>query len=197
MKSNPFVRYLFSISEEMRVANIVSVFTSVWRMISGKAACRALDRTGKTALLLMPLGNLKVLKTAALFLIGSSALTSVALFPAPDTSLQSPVAIDFSFTGYEAGRPVPSVRGVLAVKPSGADDTALLQGALDRVASMPVGVDGFRGAVVLSNGRFRVSGQLHMGTSGVVLRGAGAGANGTVVVAEGIGRRTVIEVGAQ
>jgi len=139
----------------------------------------------------------RFLKTAALFLIGSSALTSAALFTAPDTSAQSPVPIDFSVAGYEAGRPVPSVKGALAVKPSGGDDTALLQGALDRVASMPVGVDGFRGAVVLSSGRFRVKGQLHMRVGGVVLRGAGAGANGTVVVAEGIGRRTLIEVGAE
>ena len=36
-----------------------------------------------------------------------------------------------------------------------------------------------------------------MRVSGVVLRGAGTGANGTVVVAEGIGRRTLIEVGVE
>jgi hypothetical protein len=142
--------------------------------------------------------HIRFLKTATLFLAASSALTAAALFPSPpDTTPQSPVGIDFSFAGYEAGRPVPSVKGVLGVKPSGGDDTALIQGALDRVASMPLGADGFRGAVVLSIGRFRVKGQLHMRVSGVVLRGAGTGANGTVVVAEGIGRRTLIEVGAE
>src|SRR5260370_39744788 len=162
----------------MRVVNIVTVFTSVCGAISGKTVSRTFSRNAGTAPWLMR--HSRFLKTAALFLIGSSALTSVALFPAPDTSAQSPVPIDFSVAGYEPGRPVPSVKGVLAVKPSGGDDTALLQGALDRVASMPVGVDGFRGAVVLSSGRFRVRGQLHMRVSGVVLRGAGAGANGTV-----------------
>ena len=109
----------------------------------------------------------------------------------------SPVPIDFSFAGYDAGRAIPFVKAVLAVSPSGGDDTALVQGALDRVASMPVGADGFRGAVLLASGRFRVKGQLHLRVSGVVLRGAGAGANGTVIVAEGIGRRTLIEVGAE
>jgi hypothetical protein len=80
-------------------------------------------RTGETAWRLMSLRHIRVLKSAALFLIGSSALTSVALFPAPlDTNPQSPVPVDFSFAGYEAGRPVPSVKGVLAVKPSGGDD---------------------------------------------------------------------------
>jgi hypothetical protein len=139
---------------------------------------------------------LRFLRIVMLLLV-SSALVSVAFSRAPDASVQSPVPIDFSFAGYEAGRAVPSVKGALAVKPSGGDDTALLQGSLDRVASMPVGADGFRGAVVLSSGRFRLKGQLQMRVSGVVLRGAGSGANGTVVVAEGIGRRTLIEVGAE
>jgi hypothetical protein len=145
----------------------------------------------------MPLRCLRFLRIVTLLLLVSSALVSAAFSRAPDASVQSPVPIDFSFAGYEAGRAVPSVKGVLAVKPSGGDDTALLQGALDRVASMPVGADGFRGTVVLSSRRFRVKGQLQMRVSGVVLRGAGSGANGTVVVAEGMGRRTLIEVGAE
>ena len=103
--------------------NIVRVFTSVCGTISGKAVCRMFGRIGETAWRLMSLRHIRVLKSAALFLIGSSALTSVALFPAPlDTNPQSPVPVDFSFAGYEAGRPVPSVKGVLAVKPSGGDD---------------------------------------------------------------------------
>ena len=186
---------------EMRVSKLAGIFNSLGHATSGMAACRTFGRNAGAASRLMPLWHFKFLKTAALFLIGSWALTSGVLFPASFRSsedrLKNPVPIDFSFAGYEAGRPAPSVKGVLAVKPSGADDTALLQGALDRVASMPVGADGFRGAVVLSSGRFRVKGQLHMRVSGVVLRGAGAGANGTVVVAEGIGRRTLIEVGAE
>ena len=116
----------------------------------------------------------------------------------PPASVKSPVPIDFSYAGYEAGaRAMPSVRAVLMVKPSGGDDTALIQGALDRMASRPIGADGFRGTLFLTSGRYRVTGQLHLRVSGVVLRGAGAGANGTVIVAEGIRRRTLIEVGAE
>ncbi len=108
----------------------------------------------------------------------------------------SPVPIDFSFAGYEAGAAIPQVAAVLLVRPSGADDTALIQGAIDRVAAMPSREGGFRGAVLLAKGRFHVKGQLHLRTSGVVLRGSGRGPDGTVLVAEGSGRRTLIEVGA-
>lgn len=120
------------------------------------------------------------------------------LYALPPASVKSPVPIDFSFAGYEGGgRAIPSVKAALQVRPSGGDDTALIQGALDRVAEMSVGPDGFRGAVVLSPGRFRVKGQLRLRVTGVVLRGSGTGPNGTVIVAEGIGRRTLIEVGAE
>ena len=174
--------------------NIDRVFASARGKIFGKATCRSFGRSDKT--LPVPLQRcLRLLRIVIPLLLVCLALVSVAFSRAADANVQSPVPIDFSFAGYEAGQAVPSVKGVLAVKPSGGDDTALLQGALDRVASMPVGADGFRGAVVLSSGRFRVKGQLQMRVSGVVLRGAGA--NSTVVVAEGIGRRTLIEVGAK
>jgi hypothetical protein len=179
------------------VVKIVKAFTSVCENISGRRACRAFGKSEDKTQRFMPLDCTRFLQLATSLLIVSSALVSFAFSRALDESPQSPVPIDFSFAGYEAGRPVPFVKAVLLVNPSGGDDTALLQGALDRVASMPVGADGFRGAVLLSSGRFRVKGQLHMRVSGVVLRGAGSGANGTIVVAEGIGRRTLIEVGAE
>ncbi|MDR3724766.1 MAG: DUF6298 domain-containing protein [Terracidiphilus sp.] len=109
----------------------------------------------------------------------------------------SPVSIDFSCAGYEGGgRPLPVVSAVLFVRPTGGDDTVLLQSALDRVAARSIGTDGFRGALLLSAGRFHVAGQLHLNATGVVLRGAGAGVNGTTIVADGIDRRTLVEIGA-
>ena len=104
-------------------------------------------------------------------------------------------AIDFSFAGYQAGQPIPSVAAVISVRPSGQDDTFLLQSAIDHMATLPLDAHGFRGAILLRPGRFLVSGQLHLNVSGVVLRGSGAGPNGTTIVAEGQGRRTLIEAG--
>jgi len=101
-------------------------------------------------------------------------------------------AIDFSFAGYAAGGvPAPYVDAAIAVRPSGGDDTALLQAALDRVAALPLRANGFRGAVLLRSLNYRVAGHLEMRTGGVVLRGS----PGAVIVATGTSRRTLIEIG--
>jgi hypothetical protein len=127
-------------------------------------------------------------------LLCALAAAGAAAQPAP----KSPVGIDFSYAGYHGdGHALPAVKAVLVVKPTGGDDTALIQGAIDRVAARSVGADGFRGAVLLASGRFHVKGQLRIAASGVVLRGMGAGTGGTVIVAEGISRRTLIEVGGK
>ncbi len=107
------------------------------------------------------------------------------------------LAIDFSFAGYQAGQPIPSVAAVISVRPSGSDDTFLLQSAIDHMATLPLDAHGFRGAILLRPGRFLVSGQLRLNVSGVVLRGSGTGPNGTTIVAEGHDRRTLIEAGGR
>jgi Family of unknown function (DUF6298)/Putative collagen-binding domain of a collagenase len=123
-----------------------------------------------------------------------SVLASAIVLQAQTTTTQSPVLIDFSFAGYGAGISIPTVTAVLRVAPSGGDDTNLLQGALDRVSSMPLKSDGFRGALLLGSGRFHVRGQLHLRVSGVVLQGVDP--QKTVIIAEGVGRRALVEVGA-
>jgi hypothetical protein len=103
-------------------------------------------------------------------------------------------AIDFSYAGYEGGAVAPpSIAAVLSVRPSGGDDTTLLQGALDRAALLPIGKNGFRGAVRLGPGHYRVAGTLRMQADGVVLRGSGD----AVITASGKSRRTLIEIGAR
>ncbi len=133
--------------------------------------------------------------TAFLLLVLTQLLVAPPPLSAKSQVPANPVPIDFSYAGYEGGMQIPSVKAVLMVKPSGGDDTALIQGALEQVASRPVGADGYRGAVLLGSGRFQVKGQLHLRVSGVVLRGAGQGAGGTVIMATGIERRALIEVG--
>ena len=102
-------------------------------------------------------------------------------------------AIDFSYAGYGGGGvATPHAVAVISVRPSGVDDTTLLQGAVDHVAALPLRADGTRGAVVLADGRFRVTGHLVIRTGGVVLRGSGK----TTIVAAGNSRRTLIEAGS-
>jgi hypothetical protein len=82
--------------------------------------------------------------------------------------------IDFNCVGYGAhAGSLPRVRTVLRVAPTGKDDTALLQAAIDEVSRMPVGEDGFRGALLLEGGLFIVSAPLQVRASGVVVRGWG------------------------
>ena len=108
--------------------------------------------------------------------------------------VSSPVQIDFSYAGYEAGAgTLPSVAAVISVRPSGKDDTDLLQSAIDHVAAIALDTHGFRGAILLRPGRFHVAGQLHVNASGIVLRGSGSGS--TTIIADGYDRRTLIEVG--
>ncbi len=102
---------------------------------------------------------------------------------------------DFSHAGYGGGgATIPDAPAVVRVGPRDGDDTDRIQAAINYVSSLPLDDDGLRGAVVLGPGRFEVSGQLTISTSGVVLRGAGSGEDGTVVHATGTGRRTLIRV---
>ncbi len=92
---------------------------------------------------------------------------------------------DFSYAGYEGGGvALPHVAAKRTVAPSGGDDTAAIQSAIDAVSAMPL-VDGFRGAVELRAGTFHCSGTIEISSSGVVLRGAGAGKDGTTVMMTG------------
>lgn len=102
---------------------------------------------------------------------------------------------DFSHAGYGGGGvPLPSVPVRLTVAPAEGDDTARVQAAIDWVSRLPLEPDGRRGAVELAPGRYEIAGQLRIGASGVVLRGAGSGPTGSTLVATGTDRRALIEV---
>ncbi len=83
--------------------------------------------------------------------------------------------VDFSYAGYGGGGvPLPRVAVARTLTPSGGDDSAAIQQAIDAVSQLPLGQDGFRGAVLLGPGTFQSSKTLTIAASGVVLRGSGA-----------------------
>ena len=107
--------------------------------------------------------------------------------------LPAAIKIDFSYAGYKAGAEnVPGIPNILQVKPTGKDDTRLLQAAIDRLNSFPIQRNGYRGALLLSAGNYQVSGQLRITTSGIVIRGV----KGAMITATGIDRRALIEIGS-
>lgn len=102
---------------------------------------------------------------------------------------------DFSYCGYQAGeQPVPDVPVRILVPVKEGDATRRIQSALDYVASLPGGRDGFRGAVLLEKGRYDVQGSLRMSAPGVVLRGSGMGEDGTLLVGSGKTREILIRI---
>lgn len=106
---------------------------------------------------------------------------------------------DFSQCGYlGAGSeriPAPETIPVrVTLSPQAGDDTQRIQAAIDTVGRRPLAGNGFRGAVLLQAGPYEISGTLKINVGGIVLRGAGQGADGTVLVATGKGQRSLIEV---
>lgn len=102
---------------------------------------------------------------------------------------------DFSYCGYEAAdEAIPDVPVQAVVKPTDGDDGPRIQAAIDRVSKLPVAADGFRGAVLLARGEFQVAGHIRISESGVVLRGSGAGPDGTAIKATGLDRRALLRI---
>lgn len=106
---------------------------------------------------------------------------------------------DFSRAGYGGGGVrLPDVPVVVRVTPRpDGDDGARIQAAIDEVSRRPLDARGFRGAVLLQQGTFRVAESLSIREGGVVLRGEGRdrSSGGTEIIATGKKKRSLIEVG--
>ncbi len=108
--------------------------------------------------------------------------TTGRLIYVPDA--QGDRILDFSGVGYrgQGSQLIPtSVTNAVTIGPTGGDDTAHIQAAINQVSSLPLGPDGFRGAVLLQPGTYDIADQLEIRASGVVLRGSGSGTSGTVL----------------
>jgi hypothetical protein len=87
---------------------------------------------------------------------------------------------DFSYAGYKNGTVlIPAIGVVDSVSPIAGDNTSSIQNAISRVASRPLDANGFRGALLMKAGKYRVFGTLFLNASGVVLRGVGEGSDST------------------
>lgn len=110
------------------------------------------------------------------------------VYPADERGNRLP---DFSHAGYGGGEVIPAVPSVVVVSAGAGDRTEVIQRAIDHVATLSPDGKGFRGAVLISDGRHEIAGQIRMTGSGIVLRGCG---EKTVLVATGQDRRSLIRV---
>ena len=93
---------------------------------------------------------------------------------------------DFSHAGFGGGgAPIPSVPVKTTVWPVAGDNTANLQTAIDRVSALPLDKSGFRGAVLMKMGYYKMATPVSIQASGVVLRGEGMGDTGTILIGTG------------
>jgi hypothetical protein len=103
---------------------------------------------------------------------------------------------DFSRVGYHKGQDeIPEVRIVKTITaPAAGDSHELIQNAIDDVAKMAPDAKGIRGAILIKKGIYMISGTLRINSGGIVLRGEGQAEAGTVLVAAGEGKRTLLVI---
>ncbi|MES2418855.1 MAG: hypothetical protein V4541_11750 [Bacteroidota bacterium] len=99
---------------------------------------------------------------------------------------------DFSRVGYHQGDKeivnVPVVKTINANE--NGDSQELLQNAINEVAKLPLDKNGFRGAILLKRGIYKIASTIQINSSGIVLRGEGE--NATQLIATGKGQRSLL-----
>ncbi len=106
---------------------------------------------------------------------------------------------DFSRAGYMGGGvalPDEIIREILYPYENQEDDTDRIQEDINRVSSFKL-INGFRGTILLKRGVYRVAKSLRIRASGVVLRGEGQEPEGTILLATGKEKRTLIYIGGE
>lgn len=99
---------------------------------------------------------------------------------------------DFSRVGYhQSNKVIPLVKVWRELSPKGANDQQQIQEAINELAKLPINKDGFRGAILLKKGTYKIPGSINITTSGIVLRGEGTA---TKLIAIGTGQRKLISV---
>lgn len=100
---------------------------------------------------------------------------------------------DFSRVGYYQGdKEIPDVAVVKTISPNNnGSSEEVIQSAIDEVTKMSPGANGFRGAILLKKGTYKIPGTIKITQSGIVLKGEG---NDTRLIAVGEGQRPLIIV---
>jgi hypothetical protein len=131
------------------------------------------------------------------------APTVSRVYPGADGKLvyvpddQGNIIHDASHAGYGGGGvAIPTVPIKETIWPVAGDNTANIQGAINKVAELPLDRNGFRGTVLLRAGYYRMATPVTITASGIVVRGEGMGDTGTILVGTGTGRPAVVPDGA-
>jgi hypothetical protein len=176
----------------------VAALTLVALPVCPFSTLSAAEPASETSAFIHPINNAE---DAPLVELGSNGLLRYALYSERGSDHARNVVPDFSRAGYQGGGvSLPtrsSIRVVEVLEPNAeGDDYPRIQAAIDAVAVRVQDSRGLRGAVLLRRGHYRLSKTLTIRASGVVLRGEGRGADGTVIRSEVNERQgKILEVG--
>lgn len=144
-----------------------------------------------------------------MFLLGNTLLHAQQVFNSKYVSVngsrlayhpdeQGNIIPDFSKVGYLKGRAIPDIRIVSVVHPDDAlTGQEVIQRAIDEVAQLSMDKNGFRGAILLKAGVYKVPDAIRINHSGIVLRGEGVHEGGTVIIATGNQQRDLVQVSGE
>lgn len=89
---------------------------------------------------------------------------------------------DFSYAGYKGGGvKLPFVSTLIELESIDGDNYQQIQNAIQTLEKLPL-KNGFRGAILLKKGIYKISNTLKINKSGIVIRGEGQGENGTILI---------------
>ncbi len=99
---------------------------------------------------------------------------------------------DFSLVGYHGGdKTIPDVSIVKTISATEGNSEKIIQSAIDEVSKKTPDKNGFRGAILLKKGSYKIPGTIKIETTGIVLRGEG---NETKLIATGTVQRALINI---
>ena len=103
---------------------------------------------------------------------------------------------DFSRVGYYSGdKNIPDVPVVKTIEPAAnGSSEKIIQSAIDEVSKRTADKDGFRGAILLKKGTYKIPEEIKIEAGGIVLRGEGDNVNGTRLVAQSKKQVSLINV---
>lgn len=112
---------------------------------------------------------------------------------APKPKKELYVPMDYSTCGYHASEAaIPNVTTVIKINRQDGDCSKLIQQAIDYLAHQKTDNNGHRGAILLSEGIFRIDQPLRISTSGIVVRGAGR--KQTILLKQGVERGAAVYI---
>ena len=131
------------------------------------------------------------MKRYIITLLSAAWCLCTVLQAAPKPKKQLYVPMDYSTCGYHASeQAIPNVRVVVEVSPKDGDCTAMLQQAIDHVATLKADANGHKGTILLNEGTYSISRPLRITSSGIVMRGMGL--HKTKLVKHGVERGAMI-----